>query len=72
MVVFFRNDSGRPFVMGGMFHGGVGLGGGVQNHMRSIQTKTGIKVLMNDNEKSVTILDRVGTLILWMGMAIFL
>ena len=60
MVVFFRNDSGRPFVMGGMFRGGVGLGGGVQNHMRSIQTKTGIKVLMNDNEKSVTILDPSG------------
>lgn len=34
MVVFFRNDSGRPFVMGGMFHGGTGLGGGAQNHMR--------------------------------------
>ncbi|KIA85064.1 hypothetical protein OA86_14810 [Kaistella jeonii] len=46
--------------MGGMFHGGVGLGGRVQNHMRSIQTKSGIKVLMNDNEKSVTILDPSG------------
>ncbi|WP_177187130.1 hypothetical protein [Kaistella jeonii] len=43
-----------------MFHGKVGLGGGAQNHMRSIQTKSGIKVLMNDNEKSVTILDPSG------------
>ena len=41
--------------------GGVGLGGGVNNHMRSIQTKSGIKVLMNDDEKSVTILDPSGT-----------
>ena len=46
--------------MGGMFHGQVGLGGGANNHMRSIQTKSGIKVLMNDDEKSVTILDPSG------------
>lgn len=46
--------------MGGIFHGQVGLGGGINNHMRSIQTKSGIKVLMNDDEKSVTILDPSG------------
>ncbi|OAH68492.1 hypothetical protein AXA65_17105 [Chryseobacterium sp. FP211-J200] len=46
--------------MGGMFHGGTALGGGINNHMRSIQTKSGIKVLMNDQEKSVTILDPSG------------
>lgn len=60
MVGFVHNHPDRPFVMGGMFHGGTGLGGGVNNHMRSIQTKSGIKVLMNDNEKSVTILDPSG------------
>lgn len=60
MVNFVHNHPDRPFVMGGMFHGGVGLGGGVNNHMRSIQTKSGIKVLMNDDEKSVTILDPSG------------
>lgn len=60
MVGFVHNHPDRPFVMGGMFHGGVGLGGGVNNHMRSIQTKSGIKVLMNDDEKSVTILDPSG------------
>lgn len=60
MVGFVHNHPDRPFVMGGMFHGGTGLGGGAQNHMRSIQTKSGIKVLMNDNEKSVTILDPSG------------
>ena len=60
MVGFVHNHPDRPFVMGGMFLGQVGLGGGAQNHMRSIQTKSGIKVLMNDNEKSVTILDPSG------------
>ena len=60
MIGFVHNHPDRPFVMGGMFHGGTALGGGAQNHMRSIQTKSGIKVLMNDNEKSVTILDPSG------------
>lgn len=60
MVGFVHNHPDRPFVMGGMFHGGTALGGGVNNHMRSIQTKSGIKVLMNDDEKSVTILDPSG------------
>ena len=60
MVGFEHNHPDRPFVMGGMFHGKTALGGGAQNHMRSIQTKSGIKVLMNDNEKSITILDPSG------------
>ncbi|WP_228393935.1 phage baseplate assembly protein V, partial [Chryseobacterium artocarpi] len=60
MVNFVHSHPDRPFVMGGMFHGGIGLGGGVNNHMRSIQTKSGIKVLMNDDEKSVTIIDPSG------------
>ena len=60
MVGFVHNHPDRPFVMGGMFHGRTALGGGVNNHMRSIQTKSGIKVLMNDDEKSVTILDPSG------------
>jgi len=60
MVNFVHNHPDRPFVMGGMFHGGVGLGGGINNHMRSIQTKSGIKVLMNDDEGSVNIIDPSG------------
>jgi type VI secretion system secreted protein VgrG len=60
MVNFVHNHPDRPFVMGGMFHGGVGLGGGINNHMRSIQTKSGIKVLLNDDEGSVNIIDPSG------------
>ncbi|MCJ8154846.1 phage baseplate assembly protein V [Chryseobacterium sp. SSA4.19] len=60
MVGFEYHHPDFPFAMGGMFHGQVGLGGGVNNHMRSIQTKSGIQVLMNDDEKSVTILDPSG------------
>ncbi|EKB59903.1 type VI secretion system Vgr family protein [Bergeyella zoohelcum] len=60
MIGFQHNHPDRPFVMGGMFHGKVGAGGGINNHMRSIQTKSGIKILMNDDEKSITIKDPSG------------
>ncbi|MGD1320232.1 type VI secretion system Vgr family protein [Chryseobacterium sp. 2R14A] len=60
MVGFEYHHPDFPFAMGGMFHGQVALGGGINNHMRSIQTKSGIKVLMNDDEKSVTISDPSG------------
>ena len=60
MVGFEHNHPDRPFVMGGMFHGKTALGGGARNHMRSIQTKTGIRILLNDKDKSVTNLDPSG------------
>jgi type VI secretion system secreted protein VgrG len=60
MVNFVHSHPDRPFVMGGMFHGGIGLGGGVNNHLKSIQTRSGIRILMNDEEGSVKILDPSG------------
>ncbi|KPH13277.1 type VI secretion system Vgr family protein [Chryseobacterium sp. ERMR1:04] len=60
MINFQHGHPDRPFVMGGMFHGGTGLGGGINNRLRSIQTKSGIKILLNDDEKSVTIIDPSG------------
>ncbi|MBP2615793.1 type VI secretion system Vgr family protein [Chryseobacterium jejuense] len=60
MVGFVHNHPDRPFVMGGMFHGGTALGGGLDNHLKSIQTRSGIRVLMNDAEGSVTIIDPSG------------
>lgn len=60
MVGFEYHNPDFPFAMGGMFHGKVGLGGGIDNHLKSIQTRSGIMVLMNDAEKSVTIKDPSG------------
>lgn len=60
MVGFVHNHPDRPFVMGGMFHGGTGLGGGLDNHLKSIQTRSGIRILMNDTEGSVNIIDPSG------------
>ena len=45
MVGFVHNHPDRPFVMGGMFHGQVGLSGGADNRVKSIQTRSGHKVI---------------------------
>lgn len=48
MVAFQHNHPDRPFVMGGMFHGKVGVGGGPSNNVRSFSSKSGNIIQLND------------------------
>ena len=59
MVGFVHNHPDRPFVMGGMFHGQVGLGGGADNRVKSIQTRSGHRVIFTEDE-SIIITDKSG------------
>ncbi|WP_123905698.1 type VI secretion system Vgr family protein [Chryseobacterium sp. ERMR1:04] len=59
MVNFQHGHPDRPFVMGGMFHGGTGLGGGINNKVKSIQTRSGHKVVFTEDE-SIIISDKSG------------
>ncbi|MDQ0595304.1 type VI secretion system secreted protein VgrG [Chryseobacterium ginsenosidimutans] len=59
MVNFVHSHPDRPFVMGGMFHGGIGLGGGMDNRVKSIQTRSGHKVIFTEDE-SIIITDKSG------------
>ncbi len=59
MVNFVHSHPDRPFVMGGMFHGGVGLGGGMDNRVKSIQTRSGHRVVFTEDE-SIIITDKSG------------
>ena len=67
MVGFEYHHPDFPFAMGGMFHGQVGLGGGVNNHIKSIQTRSGNKVIFNDAEGSIFIEDPSGNTYLMDG-----
>lgn len=55
MVGFEFGDPNRPYLMGSMFHGKNSEGGGSDNAIKSIITKSGIKVILNDDEGSAHI-----------------
>ncbi|WP_042721466.1 type VI secretion system Vgr family protein [Flavobacterium sp. B17] len=48
VVNFAHQHPDRPFVMGGMFHGGVGGGGGAGNNVKSLSSKSGHIISLDD------------------------
>lgn len=57
MVGFRYNDPLRPFVMGSMFSGTTGGGGGDGNKSKSLTTRSGCTVILDDGAGSITIKD---------------
>lgn len=58
VVVCFRyNDPDRPFVLGSLFHGKTGGGGGQGNNGKSLTSKSG-HVLSFDDGKGISIVDK--------------
>ncbi|MCJ7935020.1 MAG: phage baseplate assembly protein V [Chryseobacterium sp.] len=60
IVNFVHQHPDRPFVMGGMFHGGIGSGGGADNIIKSLSSRSGNKLELNDGEGSVFLTDQGG------------
>ncbi|MEE3483638.1 MAG: phage baseplate assembly protein V [Bacteroidales bacterium] len=63
MVGFEYGDPSRPYVMGSLFTGANGAGGGDGNNIHSIVTKTGHKIEFNDEKGEswgITIVDGNG------------
>ena len=59
MVGFEYHHPDFPFAMGGMFHGGVGLGGGTNNRVKSLQTRSGHRLVFTEDE-SILLTDKSG------------
>nr|WP_179140091.1 phage baseplate assembly protein V [Chryseobacterium sp. YR221] len=57
MVNFVHQHPDRPFVMGGMFHGGAGGGGGQGNNVKSLSSKSG-HIISLDDGGGITIKDK--------------
>lgn len=59
MINFEYHNPDFPFAMGGMFHGGVGLGGGTDNRVKSLQTRSGHRLVFTEDE-SILLTDKSG------------
>lgn len=60
MVAFRYDDPNRPFVLGSLFHGKSGTGGGSGNKTKSLTTRSGSTVTLDDETGSVTVKDKDG------------
>lgn len=66
MVNFQHNHPDRPFVLGGLFHGQVGDGGGSGNNIKSLSSKSGNIIQFND-ATGIEIKDRSGNYVTLSG-----
>lgn len=67
MIGFEYGDPNRPYVMGSLFHGKNGKGGGGNNAEKSIITKSGTSITFNDDAGSITLTDPSGNVVVMDG-----
>ena len=69
MVGYEYGDPSRPFVMGSIFSELVSKGGGTNNRIKSLTTRSGITVVFDDDENkgSVTVKDPSGNVVKFDG-----
>jgi uncharacterized protein involved in type VI secretion and phage assembly len=60
IVSFVHQHPDRPFVMGGMFHGGIGAGGGVGNNIMSFSGRSGAELKYDNGAGSMNLKDQGG------------
>lgn len=60
IVNFVHLHPDRPFVMGGMFHGGIGAGGGAGNNIMSFSGRSGAELKYDNGAGSMNLKDQGG------------
>ena len=59
LVSFIGNHPDRPFVLGSFFYGSTGMGGGHENQIKSIRTRSGHTLRFTEDE-SIELFDAIG------------
>jgi type VI secretion system secreted protein VgrG len=60
MVAFAGGNATRPYVIGEVYNGNAKTGfGNAENDIKAIQTRSGTKIIMNDNKGSILIEDKM-------------
>lgn len=67
MVAFRYNDPNRPYIQGSLFNGTNAGGGGQGNKTKSLTTRSGCTVSLDDDKGSVTISDPKGSTVVLNG-----
>lgn len=60
IINFVHQHPDRPFVMGGMFHGGIGAGGGAGNNIMSFSGRSGAELKYDNGAGSMNLKDQGG------------
>lgn len=60
MVAFRYNDPNRPYIQGSLFNGTNAGGGGANNNVKSLTTRSGAKMSLDDSKGSVSFIDKDG------------
>jgi hypothetical protein len=60
MIGFHYNDPNRPYVQGSLFNGKNAGGGGADNNVKSLTTRSGVAVILDDSKGSVCVKDKEG------------
>ena len=63
VVAFEEGNIARPLVLGSVFSGKTGSGGGGGNNLKSLSSKSGNTVTLNDGDGSITVADPSGNVV---------